>query len=105
MDKNAALEAVQKFRKALETKNIRVEKMILFGSFVTGAQHEGSDIDVAVISSDFRDRGYWERIEILSEAVYQVFEPIEAVAFTPEEWERGDKPTLHYARAGEVVFE
>lgn len=33
----------------------------------------------------------------------KVFQPIEALAFTPEEWEYGDKIVLEFARQGEVV--
>ncbi len=53
MDKNTVLEILSRFRKALESKNIRIAKMILFGSYATGKYKEGSDIDVVVISGDF----------------------------------------------------
>jgi len=103
MDKNAALEVIREFRNALETGNVKVDKIILFGSYAAGTQREGSDIDIAVISKDFRGKPYWERIEILTEAIYKVFQPIEAFAFTPEEWEKGDKLILHYANEGELM--
>lgn len=103
MDKDAAIEAIRKFKKALERKNIKVDKIILFGSYAKGTQRDGSDIDVAVISNDFQGRNYWERIDILTDAIYEVFEPIEAVPFTPEEWERGDRRIIDYATEGEVI--
>ena len=34
------------------TKTIRVDKMILFGSYATGRAHEFSDIDIALVSSE-----------------------------------------------------
>ena len=49
-------------------------------------------------------KSYWERIEILSDAIYEVFEPIEAVALTNEEWERGERMVVDYAKKGEVIF-
>ena len=63
----------------------------MYGSYAQGKAKEGSDIDVLVISDDFFGKSYWERIDILSDAIYEVFEPIEeAVALTNEEWERGE---------------
>ena len=32
---------------------IRVERALLFGSYARGAEREGSDIDVLMVSSDF----------------------------------------------------
>ena len=34
---------------------VQPEKVILFGSFATGNQHEDSDIDVAVVSKDIKN--------------------------------------------------
>ena len=103
MDKNAALEILSRFRKAIESQSIRVDKLILFGSYATGANREESDIDVVVISKDFADKDYWERTEILSDAIYEVFEPIEAIALTPEEWEKGESKIVEYAKGGEII--
>jgi hypothetical protein len=47
---------------------------------------------------------YWERIDLLSDAIYEIFEPIEALTFTPAEWEKNDSFLNDYANNGEVVF-
>jgi predicted nucleotidyltransferase len=65
---------------------------------------EGSDIDVLVISDDFSGKNYWERIDILSDAIYEIFEPIEAVALTIEEWEKGERVIVDYAKEGDIIF-
>lgn len=103
MDKNAAIDIIRRYRKAIEAKNIVVNRIVLFGSYAFGNQREGSDIDVAVISDDFRNKGYWDRIDILSDALCEVFEPIEAIALTTDEWERGDRAIIEFARSGEVI--
>jgi len=103
MGKTIVINTLKQFKKALESHDVRVEQLILFGSQATGGAREDSDIDVVVISSSFADKGYWERIEILSEAIYQVFAPIEATAFTPEEWEARDSLLVDYARDGVLV--
>lgn len=104
MDKKAVLNILSAFRKVLEGKGLRINKMILFGSYALDTYREGSDIDVVVVSEDFAGRNYWERIDILSEAIYEVFEPIEAVALTPEEWEKGSSDIIEYSKSGEVVY-
>ena len=104
MDKDSALKAVSRFRASLERQGVRISKLVLYGSFAQGTAKETSDIDLVVISEDFADKGYWERIDLLSDAIYEVFAPLEAVAMTPEEWERGDSFIVDYARSGEVVY-
>jgi predicted nucleotidyltransferase len=104
MDKRAVLEIISAFRRAIESEGIKINKLVLFGSYATDRYKEYSDIDVVVISKDFNDKNYWERIDILSSAIYQIFQPIEAVAMTPEEWESSDSLIVDYAKGGEVVY-
>lgn len=103
MGQDTAINMVKQFKEALESLNIRVEQLILFGSHAAGTAREDSDIDIVVISSSFADKSYWERIDILSEAIHKVFAPIEASAFTPEEWKAGKSLIVDYARDGVLV--
>jgi predicted nucleotidyltransferase len=104
MDKLAVLKIIGQFKDALEKKGIKIERIVLYGSYAAGTQQEGSDIDLVVISNDFTGMGYWLRIDLLSAAIYEVFKPIEAVAMTRAEWEKGDSFIVDFARNGEVVF-
>ncbi|MBA4417101.1 MAG: nucleotidyltransferase domain-containing protein [Syntrophus sp. (in: bacteria)] len=104
MDKDTVLNIISRFQKAVESKNVKINLLILYGSYARGTYHEGSDIDVVVISNDFKGKSYWERIDILSDAIYEVFEPIEAVAMTPEEWKNKRSSIVDYASDGEIVY-
>jgi uncharacterized protein len=104
MDKKTVVEIIGRFRDAIEARGIRLFKIILFGSYASDTQHEGSDIDLVVISEDFNGRSYWERVDILSETIYEIFAPIEATALTPDEWERGDSFVSNFAEHGEVLY-
>jgi predicted nucleotidyltransferase len=104
MDKNAVLEIIAKFKQILQKNGTRVDNLVLFGSYANGNPHEGSDIDLVVISRDFENKDFWERIEILTEAICEIFEPIEAIPMTPEEWERGDSMICEFAKQGEVIL-
>ena len=103
MGQKAVMKTLKQFKKTLESFNIQVDQLILFGSYASGTAREDSDIDVVVISSSFSDKSYWERIDILSEAIYKVFAPIEASAFTPEEWKAGKSLVVDFARDGVLV--
>jgi predicted nucleotidyltransferase len=104
MDKNDVIRIVHRYRATLEDLGIKVEKMILFGSYATGTYHEGSDIDLVVISQDFADKDFWQRIKVLARALRIVFEPIEATAMTPEEFESGDSMIALFAKEGGEVI-
>jgi len=105
MDKRAALDIVTRFRKGIEARGIRPQRVILYGSYAEGTNKAGSDIDVVVISDDFSGKSYWERIDILADAIYEIFAPLEAVAMTPDESARGDSFIFDFACDGEVLFD
>ena len=104
MDQDAVFSIIQQFKRVLESLNIQVEQLILFGSHAVGTAREDSDIDLVVISSNFSGKTYWERIDILTEAIYKVFAPIEASAFTPDEWQSGKSLISDYAKDGVSVL-
>jgi predicted nucleotidyltransferase len=104
MDKAAVLKIITRFREALEKRGTRPSRIVLYGSYALGNYHEGSDIDLVVVSDDFVGKGFWERIDILARGVCDVWEPIEAVAMTVEEWEKGDSMIAQFAREGELVY-
>ncbi|MBI5420687.1 MAG: nucleotidyltransferase domain-containing protein [Deltaproteobacteria bacterium] len=104
MDKKAVIEIVDRFRLGLEARGIRPQKIILYGSHATGFATAESDIDLVVISSDFSDKGYWERVDVLSDVIYEMFVPLDAVAMTPDELEREDSFVVEFARTGQVVY-
>ncbi len=103
MDEKTAMKALRRFRRALEAQGIRVSQMVPFGSLAAGTPREDSDIDVVVVSQDFAGKSFGERIEILTDAICAVLEPIDAVAMTPREWERGDSMFADYAREGVAI--
>lgn len=104
MDKSSVLRIITQFKDALENQDVTVQRIILFGSWAYGTPHEWSDIDLIVISESFKEMSYWKRIDTIARAVYSVFEPIEATALTPDEWERGEYTIVEFAKQGETVF-
>lgn len=58
---------IRSYVRALEP-TIQVDRVILYGSYAHGKPHEWSDIDLAVISSDFANKNRWDRQGILGRA-------------------------------------
>jgi len=104
MDKKTVIEIVNRFQERIKQRGIKPLKVILYGSYAENTSHKGSDIDIVVISDDFTGMNYWERIDIMSEVIYEIFAPIEAVALSPDEWEQGDVFVSDFARSGEILF-
>lgn len=76
---------IERYRNELEKMGIRCERVLVFGSQATGIAHEGSDIDLFVISSDWAPFTERERLEKLGIAAARILEPIQALGVTPEE--------------------
>lgn len=76
---------VQRYCDQLEKMGIHPEKVMLYGSQATGTAREGSDIDLIVISSDWKKFNQRERLEILGVASARILEPVQAQGFTPVE--------------------
>jgi len=104
MDRKSIVELVARFGAELQKRGVCAQRIVLYGSQASGKAHEGSDVDVVVISSDFEGKGFWERIDLMSDALYAVYAPIEAVAMTPQEWASGKSMIVEFARDGEVLY-
>ncbi len=48
------MESIQKYIEKI-SQYYKIETIILFGSYAKGTENENSDIDIAIISSDFND--------------------------------------------------
>ncbi|MEW6448747.1 MAG: nucleotidyltransferase domain-containing protein [Bacillota bacterium] len=79
-------EIVNRFQKALQAQGINPERVILYGSYAKDTAREGSDIDLIVISRDFAKMNLEQRYARLGAAIAEVMEPIEPLAYTPEEF-------------------
>ena len=89
---------IEKFIFLLSQKGIRVEKVILYGSFVSGNIHEGSDIDLAVVSPDFGKDRYEER-KLLFQMAWRIDPRIEPVPISSQSYENDTwLPLIHAVR-------
>lgn len=76
---------IERYKDELKRLGVTTQKIILYGSYAHGNPREDSDIDLIVISQDFKNMNIRERLETLGLAAGRVFEPIEAIGYTEEE--------------------
>ncbi|MFQ5796013.1 MAG: nucleotidyltransferase domain-containing protein [Candidatus Bipolaricaulia bacterium] len=104
MAESAVAAVIERFKQQLMAMDLRPERLILFGSWAHGGGESWSDIDLVVISQDFRGKDLRERLELLGVAAARILEPIEAFGVTPEEWELGEWTFLKEAARDGIVY-
>ncbi|MBI5416484.1 nucleotidyltransferase domain-containing protein [Candidatus Poribacteria bacterium] len=77
---------VQKFISVLIGNGINVEKVVLYGSYASGNIRTDSDLDIAVISSDFgKDR--FEEGKMLLKIAWRIDPRIEPIPISTKSYE------------------
>lgn len=77
---------ITEYKQKLEALGIKVKRVILYGSYAEGRAKEDSDIDLVVISDNFKDMDLWERLCILGRARMGIKRPMEILGLTEEEF-------------------
>ncbi len=93
MDKET-YQVISEYKRRLEALGIKVTKTILYGSHAVGKAREDSDIDLVVVSDDFKNMDTWERLCLLGRARIGIKRPMEIMGFTEEELESEDSVTF-----------
>jgi predicted nucleotidyltransferase len=85
---------VKRYRSQLQKMGIRPTRVLLYGSQASGTAREGSDIDLIVISGDWEQYSYRQRLELLGIAAARILEPVQAQGFTPSEVRKRQIPSF-----------
>lgn len=90
----------------LLSKAVRVEAVILYGSYVNGSPDEWSDIDIAVISPDFEGLPMWERQRIISHATLNRDSRLAPIGYASSEYHNPGPHSFlrEIVRTGRVVY-
>jgi predicted nucleotidyltransferase len=92
---------------ALLSKAVRVEAIILYGSYVNGAPDEWSDIDIAVVSPDFEGVPMWRRQEIIASLTLDRDRRLAPIGYPSSEYHAPGRHSFlrEIIRTGRVVYE
>ncbi|MBT3250096.1 MAG: nucleotidyltransferase domain-containing protein [Candidatus Pacebacteria bacterium] len=92
MDKKSIQKKLVKFLYKLK-KKIRVNQIIVFGSRANGNAHEDSDLDLFILSDDFKKMNEDQRLDLLHKVASKIDFDIDPWGFTPKEAEQADPQT------------
>src|SRR3990172_10359353 len=86
---------------------VKVEAVILYGSYAKGSAGEWSDVDLAVISPDFEDLSTWDRQEIIARATVGRGYRIAPIGYPSSEYHNPGRHSFlrEIIRTGRVVYE
>lgn len=108
MVKRKVVDVIEFLRKCLNATGLNISKIILFGSqSQKNAATMESDIDIAIVSEDFRDKGIFERAKLTKEAeirtIRKFMVPLDIVTLTSEEFENKSSVIAGYVRKGKII--
>ncbi len=89
-------EIIKKYIEAVQKMNISVDKVFLYGSYAEDNADEWSDIDIAVISSDFGKGRYLDECLMLRKIKRRVNLCISPEPYSLEEYENAKKGDFLY---------
>ena len=94
--------------KELLENGFNVNKVVLFGSYNNGGAHNDSDIDIAIVSDDFKGKKIWDRgimIMDVERAVIRKFDiPVDLIKLTVAEYEHETRMIASYVKEGKVLY-
>jgi predicted nucleotidyltransferase len=109
MVKEEILKIEEILKRSFQDRGLTISKIVLFGSYLRGKIKKDSDIDIIVISPDFKNRDIFEKIELTKgihkELVKRTMKPIDILYYSDVEWEKADSLIINTAKQnGRVIY-
>ena len=108
MSKTKVRKIIRFLHDNLNKQNLKISKIALFGSQAKGNVTEESDIDIVIVSKEFRGKTIFERVALIKESevltIRKFMVPLDIIAMTPEEFEGESSLIAAYAKEGEIIF-
>ena len=86
MDKKESVKEINKFVKRL-SKDFSIKKVIFFGSRAFGKPKENSDIDLIIVSEDFKGMNFFERVSKMYDS-WTIDMPVDFLCYTTNEFNK-----------------
>jgi uncharacterized protein len=86
MDKKESVKSINKFSERL-SKDFDIKKIIFFGSRATGNAKKHSDIDLIIVSNNFKKMNFFERVSKMYD-YWTIDMPVDFLCYTEEEFDK-----------------
>ncbi|WP_052833876.1 nucleotidyltransferase domain-containing protein [Staphylothermus marinus] len=82
------LNAVKELVYSIQREGFRIDRIILFGSYAKGTWLKTSDIDLIIVSRDFKNIPFSKRLDIINKIIFikNITPFIEVLPYTSEEF-------------------
>ena len=108
MAKRDVIKAKNLLFQLFRRRNIYLNKIIFFGSYAKNAVNPHSDIDIIVVSKDFRGKDIFERVGlangISTDIMRAIHKPVDMLYYSDKEWEKGHSIIAHTAKNEGLIF-
>ena len=108
MAKGKVVKAIEFLKQCLIESDLKVTRIVLFGSQARGNSTKESDIDVVIVSEDFEGKNIFERAFLTKDAEIRTIKkymvPLDIITLTPKEWKGERSLIVSYAKEGKVVY-
>jgi len=109
MAERKIIKAKEIIKEYFKLNNLNLERIVLFGSHSTGRSNRHSDIDLAVISPDFRNKNIFQKAKITGaldwELVKKTDLPFDILYYSDDEWNNSSSLIVFEAKKnGKNIF-
>lgn len=108
MAKEKIREIAAAIKDFLGGRNIAVNKIVAFGSYVKGGYTKDSDIDIAIISQDFEGKDIFQKAEMLKGLEWYLVEkfmlPFDIIPISLRDWDASSSLIVEYVKEGETTL-
>jgi len=102
MDKATVEEVIAYLRQSLIKYGVHVDSIALFGSALNGNMDKDSDIDLIIISSDFKDLDLFERAKLTmkpeTDTIKKYKVPMDVINLSPEEYNESNLKIFYQSK-------
>lgn len=92
----------------LQERGISIRKIIVFGSYTKSKEKKYSDIDIIIVSKDFREKDIFKRVELTRgihrKLIDEIMKPFDIIYYSDEEWKKGHSLIINAAKKEGVVI-